>query len=514
MAVKCSACKYANHNPDARVCELCQAPLTPAGSGGAAEKSTSASSEGDDLAKLTAAALADSSTTAPATAKPAPAKPAPAPTTTPAAAGAVASVAATEVRNASALDMLLFALALPVTFPAALWVLLRGRGDWNAVPLTVWLGQGMLALVAAGSLSFTSTTPWAVAALPVAALCAIAGGGLLVRMGEGGAGWGSIGALLAGACLIAGTLLASQRGPVFEGHGDQVRALEVSRDGAWLATAGEDGTVRLWSTATRELAHTTRAHTPVATAVAVDASGAPGQAPRVISGGTDGLISTWSPGGAAAAPERLEAHRGGVTAIDLHVPATGEGAVRLVSAGVDGAVRVWEGGEEVGLLVDVHKGAVIAAAWSPDGARVATGGTDGLVSVWDAPRGRAALLERHQGPVLCVAWAPDGARLVSGGEDRDVVVWDMSDQRAEPRALAGPGAVRAVAFVAGGKRLVSAHDSRTLVLWDLEKGVQLGQAALSSVPAALAVTPDGATLLVALGRTVRAHALAELFSGP
>lgn len=506
MAVKCS-CGYTNYNPDARVCELCHAKLPRPGDA-ASDKALASSGEGDDLAKLTAAALADPSAAAPAKAAQ-PAAPAKAPEK---AAPAAVSVAAAEVERASPLDALLFVLALPVTFPAVLWVILRERGDWNAVPLTVWLGQAALALTGAGSLTFMAPAPWAVAALPVAAVCSLFGALLLVRMGEGAAGWGSVGVLLAGACLIGGTLLASQTGPVFEGHTDQVRALELSPDGAWLATAAEDGTVRLWSTATRELLHTLRAHVPAATSIALAPAGAPGQPPRVISGGTDGLVSTWDPE-ATAEPGRLQAHRGGVTAIDLHVGA-GDAAPRLVTAGVDGTVRVWQNGEEIGQLAGVHRGAATAVAWSPDGARVATGGTDGLVTVWEAPTGRAVALEHHEGPVLCLAWSPDGSWLVSGGEDRTVCVWDARATDAEPRTLLGPGAVRSLTFLPDGKRLVSGHDSRTLALWDVEQGLPLGEADLRGVPAALAATPDGATLIVAFGRTVRALALEGLFSSP
>lgn len=507
MAVKCSACGYANHNPDARACELCQARLAPAG----AEKAAAASTAGeDDLARLTAAALAEQV----AQARPVAATPAAAPRASGPAPTAVASVAATEVRNASGVDMLLFALSLPVTFPAALWVLLRGRGDWNAVPLTVWLGQAMLALTAAGGLAFSGEAPWAPALLPATALSAVFGAGLLVRMGEGAAGWGSIGALLGSACLIAGTLLATRTGPVFEGHSDQVRALALSDDGAWLATAGEDGTVRVWATATRVLTHTVRAHTPVATTVDVLPGATPGQPPRVVSGGTDGLVSIWDPRAPDAAPTRLEAHRGGVTAVDVHLDEGAEGRPRLLSAGVDGAVRVWSGSEELGALTEVHKGAVTAAAWSPDGKRAATAGTDGLVGLWDAPGGRVRLLEHHVGPVICLAWSPDGARLVSGGEDRNVCVWDATGEGRDVRALPGPGAVRAVAFLQGGERLVSAHDSRVLVLWDLEQGSPLGRVDLPGVPSALRAAPDGKTLFVALGRTVRALRLADLFPAP
>lgn len=498
MAVKCS-CGYVNHNPDARSCELCHAKLT---SGGAA--TAKVADHGDDLARAAAAAgVAEEETPKKASAgKPGGAKQEAA---APRAPGTGARGAA------SGLDALLFVLAFPVTFPAALFVLLRSH-DWGGVPVTVWIGQALLALTAAFGVAI-STGPgspaWLAAVLPLTMASSLAGALLLVRMGEKGAGWASTGALVMASCVGSGMVLASRVGPLFEGHKEPVRALDVSRDGKHLATVAEDGALRVFEVESRLLVRTTAAHVPVATSVRYDKSGE-----RAITAGSDGLVSIWELDAPDAAPMRIEAHRGGVTDVDV---AVAEGATdpRILTSGVDGTLRLWAPDGSALASFTQHKGAVTTAAFSPDGTRVASGGTDGVVYVWTPGRGSIAL-EKHKGPVVCVAWAPAGDRIISGGEDRTIWLWDLSEKKEPPRLLAADAGVRAIAVLPGGKgkRMVSAHDSRTLVLWDLDKGVSLGESELPAIASALATSPDGAQLFVATGRLVRILDVSATFPAP
>lgn len=507
MAVKCS-CGYVNHNPDARSCELCHAKLKPAGGGGAATK---VSDSGDDLAKAAEEAGLEEEAAEKKASTKAAAKPA-AKTAQEKEKEKVASraSAANARRAANGLDTLLFALAFPVSFPAALFVLLKTH-DWVGVPLTVWIGQGMLALTAAlgVALSLEPTSPvWLFAVLPVTMASALAGALLLLRMGETGAGYACTAAMLVASCAGLGVLVASRAGSIFEGHKEQVRAIDLSRDGKHLVTVAEDGALRVFEVETRKLLRTTAAHTPVATSVRLDASGK-----TAVTGGSDGFTSQWDLASEGGATKRTEAHRGGVTDVDVAV-ADGTTDARVLSGGVDGVVRVWaKDGSAAGSLAR-HKGAVTTVAWSPDGKRVASGGTDGAVYVW-TPGSGSRFLEKHKGPVICVTWSPEGDRIISGGEDRLIVVWDVSDKKEPPRVLAGSGGgVRAIAVFPKGKLMVSAHDSRALVLWDLEKGVPKGELELPQVASSIVVSPDGAQLFVATSRVVRVIDVADAFPAP
>ena len=74
-----------------------------------------------------------------------------------------------------------------------------------------------------------------------------------------------------------------------EGHTDPVYAVAWSRDGQTIATAGFDGTVRLWNAASRKQIKRLEGHTKLVLAVAFSPDGT-----RVVSGSLDKTARIWS----------------------------------------------------------------------------------------------------------------------------------------------------------------------------------------------------------------------------
>jgi WD40 repeat protein len=106
-----------------------------------------------------------------------------------------------------------------------------------------------------------------------------------------------------------------------------------SPGGATMATAGGDGSVRLWDVATQE---------EIGTPMTADAQ-------------------------------------------PVYAAAFGPGGATLATAGGDGSVRLWDVAtrQEIGTPMTADAQPVYAAAFGPGGATLATAGGDGSARVWD-----------------------------------------------------------------------------------------------------------------------------------
>src|SRR5262249_52801283 len=126
-----------------------------------------------------------------------------------------------------------------------------------------------------------------------------------------------------------------QEQAVMVGHEDGITSAAFNRDGAWVVTASNDKTVRVWDAATGKQIAGLKGHTGVITCAA------------------------WSRDGA-----------------------------RVVTASDDKAVRVWEAATGKELVRLAHDKQVNSAAWSPDGRRIVTASDDTTSRIWEAATGK------------------------------------------------------------------------------------------------------------------------------
>ncbi|WP_431934681.1 P-loop NTPase fold protein [Micromonospora sp. RP3T] len=254
---------------------------------------------------------------------------------------------------------------------------------------------------------------------------------------------------------------------------------------AMLASAGTDGTVRVWDASMPTAAAGPFVGHTAAVWALTSWRTADGGA-RVASSGTDGTIRIWDPHAGTLVGDPVRAHRHRVEALVSWV--TPGGAVRLASADASGAVRIWDG--STGLPADVpvagHRSRVVAmACWvtASSAARLASADVDGRIEVWDADQGVAlgALMTGDAGAVSALAgWAlPDGTeRLAAAGDDGRICLWDpRSGQRVgEPLIghAAGVGALVSWFDADGRARLASAGRDGVVRLWDPEAGAEVG----------------------------------------
>jgi WD40 repeat protein/tRNA A-37 threonylcarbamoyl transferase component Bud32 len=236
-----------------------------------------------------------------------------------------------------------------------------------------------------------------------------------------------------------------------EGHRFRVNAAAFSPDGTRVVTGGGDNTARVWDAKTGAELLALKGHAEMVAVIAFSPDGA-----RVVTGSRDGTAKLWDVKTGAEVltfkghtrtevlTVKRQSRPAGLPAVVLAAAFSPDGA-RVVTGGSDGTARVWDArtGAEL-LALKGHTSEVLAAAFSPDGTRVVTGGEDHTVRVWDARIGAEVLtLKGHQIGVLSVSFSPDGTRVFSSDYDGKLKVWDsrpFRDTRPPdpPREVAPP----------------------------------------------------------------------------
>jgi WD40 repeat protein len=149
-------------------------------------------------------------------------------------------------------------------------------------------------------------------------------------------------------------------------------------------------------------------------------------------------------------------------------------------------------------------GSARALAFAADSRLLALGGSRPTVDLWDAYEARqVAALSGHkpsklQGTVFSLAFSPDGQLLASGGQDRTVRLWRAADGECVNVLEGFSGGVERLAFSPAAPVLAAAEQD-SVRLFDPTSGAVVPVRLPEGGVNALAFTPDGSLLAVALG---------------
>jgi WD40 repeat protein len=218
------------------------------------------------------------------------------------------------------------------------------------------------------------------------------------------------------------------------GHSASVRSVAASPGGHWLASSGEDRTIRLWQT------------------------GSPSDPALPRSDASRGSMLTAR-----------------ILTDDLVAPATSlafsEDGRWLASGGEDPLVRLWslDLPQPQEMRLAGHTGSITALAFGPNG-QLISGSRDRTLRLWQVSDGQCLqVLAGHQSQVHGVSLSPDGQRLLSASRDGTVRWWHLASGQCQGVWQSPPQFWLQGCLVDQQGRLVAiaSNDALDLELWSV-----------------------------------------------
>lgn len=240
------------------------------------------------------------------------------------------------------------------------------------------------------------------------------------------------------------------------GHADKVNTVAWSPDGQYIASGSNDRTIQVW-----RVAHSSHNSTRTDTAVNSSKEKTPTHHIDQIQQGQNDATS---PGLLVKLTTLLNkffihsdhSQPGDMALTPLHdTPIISQGENRTTQPG-NSIIQTYFG----------HNSWVSTLAWSPNGQWIASGGGDCTVQVWNVATGEThSVYHGHTNYVQAVAWSPDGQYIASGSDDCTVKVWNISTGNLIFTYSEHSNKVKAITWSPDGERIASASLDRTVQIW-------------------------------------------------
>jgi WD40 repeat protein/ankyrin repeat protein len=246
------------------------------------------------------------------------------------------------------------------------------------------------------------------------------------------------------------------------GHTGSIDGIAFSRNGALLATSGQDRRIRLWELHTGRLRYTFPLDGSWSPELAISPDGAvlanfqgDGKVPlwntttgkRIRTLDIRALAENSQPGGIAFSPDNETLALGALgDSVTLWNYRTGQ---RLQS-------------------IRTHVGWLGSLVFAPDGSRFACTGDRKIVELWDVRNGTLLATLHPSDRATSLAFSPDNTTLAV--ESDEIELWDVKKQVVVQRLDTRHSDIVALSYSQDGRTLVSGADSGSIKVWDLRTG--------------------------------------------
>jgi WD40 repeat protein len=258
-----------------------------------------------------------------------------------------------------------------------------------------------------------------------------------------------------------------------KGHTDNVKCITFSPDSKTLASASNDGTLKLWDLEAfaRE---TGRLHHDAAV---YDLAFTP-DGNRLVTASQSGRIRLWDVSTEKHLGE-FKGHTGPVWSVGI----SSDGKT-VVTGSADRTVRLWD--MESRHLIDTlpaFPDEIFSVVFSPDDTILAIACRDRSVILWDRVRQKKDVLIERQGnlayldlnPVATITFSPDGTLLSTGHHftwNDQVTLWDVVEKKPflQLHGFSSGNAAWSIPFSHNGRWVAATSVNKTITLWNKDTG--------------------------------------------
>ncbi|HVX86513.1 MAG TPA: hypothetical protein VH253_17155 [Phycisphaerae bacterium] len=203
-----------------------------------------------------------------------------------------------------------------------------------------------------------------------------------------------------------------------QGQKGLVHAIKVAPDGKTFASAGSDGTVKIWDIASGKLLQTIPGPTNIVRAMDYSSDG------KQIAVGLQGGLIQILDLQAQKVLASWQAHDIGVDGVRF-LP----GNQQLISTGCDGNVRTWKTDGTALINASVHNSCVGGLDLFPDGRMALTASFDGSAAIFDTQTGKAEPLLGLEHPAVGASVIDHGKQALIYQQTGDALIFDVDTKK-------------------------------------------------------------------------------------
>ena len=243
-------------------------------------------------------------------------------------------------------------------------------------------------------------------------------------------------------------------------HGDRIRNVRFSPDGAWIASSGNDGTIRLWNVGTGEI-RLLCGHKSWVNDLAFDPLGR-----YLVSAATDGFLIVWSLKDFAPVSAPIRQHTGRATGVAFSPDGT-----LFASTGEDGNIVVRRSDTLAPVsTIATGKFDLVSLAFDLSGKRLVSATFEGSVDKWDPMSGK------HLGTVPVpadkrskIAFSPDGRLFAVASWDGTIRFWNAETFDYRGTIDGNDHWITDIAFARNAPLLASAAENGIVRVWNIDR---------------------------------------------